>query len=110
MKNIAELKAIVADLTADLSEDDAVTLTTLIDRHYGWTGITFTRFDAETAYLNVIDDVDAEIPEDYWAFVQDSYDWSIGLPERLTERGWNTLHGIAQDYASGGTPLWVAPA
>ena len=94
MKSIDELKAIIADL----SEDDAVRLSNLIDRKFGWTGTTFTRQDAEQEYRNIVEDDEAEIPEDYWDFVQDSYGWSRGLPEQLTERGWDFLYGIAQDY------------
>ena len=94
--NNDELKALIANL----SEDDAVRLSNLIDRQFGWTGVSYTRQDAEEAYRNVTGD-DGDVPSDYWQFVQDSHEWRSGVQDSLTVRFWDIADEIARSYLEG---------
>lgn len=92
--DINELKA----LAATLSEDDAVRLATLFDRQFGWTGVTYTRRDAEDAYRKAVGDDTAVGGDKYWQYLQDSYDWHLAVRDALAERAWEIIDNLAREY------------
>ena len=81
-----------------LSEDDAVRLARLLDRKFGWTGVTYTRRDAEDAYRKAVGDDTAVGGDKYWQYLQDSYDWHLAVRDALSERAWEIIDNLAREY------------
>lgn len=88
---------IIQESIPSLTEDEALNVLLRLERQFGWTGTTFTRGDAETEWQNQQYDPetgltpDTPMPDDAWERVQQSWYWRKGLPEILTERGWELL-------------------
>jgi hypothetical protein len=76
------------------TEEEAVSLYHRMSNAFGWAGSIFTRADVE--------DIAGKVTEEQWEAVQQTYAWRKGVPERLTETGWDQVH-MAVDEA--GIPL-----
>lgn len=90
-------------LLPNLSEDGAFILFYAMCQKYGWAGTIFTRADAEQAWNTErfdgpYDESAVEpMPEDVWDAFLCSWAWRKGLPERLTELGWEIVADAARD-------------
>lgn len=61
---------------------------------FGWAGTVFGRADVE--------DIAGKITDAQWEAVQGTYEWRKGIPERLTETGWDIVH---MAVSAAGIPL-----
>lgn len=86
----------IKDFVNDLSEEQAIIAFHDMSNKFGWSGTFFTKADAESAWENIkYDDPEQpmeDIPESVWENIRRSWLWRKGLPERLTEIGWDMMY------------------
>lgn len=91
--------------TETISEEQAIDAYNVLRARFSWAGTIFTRLDAQTEwqlqrYENDQDGshLDMELSDDVWFRISSSYYWRKGLPDRLTEMGWEL---VAQAVTEG---------
>jgi len=90
-------------LVTGMTEEQALSLFWAMKNRFGWAGTVFTRSDAEQEWQNEQFDPATELtsdnpmPDDVWEAVQDSWYWHRGLPELMTERGWELVSQAVQE-------------
>lgn len=73
-----------------LNKDHASTTIRALMAKFGFAGTYFVREDVDSV-------VDREITDEEWDKVQDSWFWYKGIPDALTERGWDVLREAVDD-------------
>jgi nitrite reductase/ring-hydroxylating ferredoxin subunit len=87
----------ITECIGSLTEDEAISAIVAINTHFGFSGTVFTREDAQQEWQNQQYDPetgetpDTPMPDDAWQRVQDTWAWSKGLSDILTERGWELV-------------------
>lgn len=93
----------IGECIPDLTEDEALSVLFHLQTRFGWSGTMFTRGDAEQSWrewrpLSPGEDPnDLELPDELWDAVQGTWAWKKGIPEVLTERGWELLSDAIDD-------------
>lgn len=83
---------IIKESIGSLTADEAIDIIIAIEQRFGFVGTTFTRVDAEMEWRNQTDSTgDAEMPDEVWDRVQQSWYWHKGITDILTERGWGLV-------------------
>lgn len=70
--------------TFTLGEEEAFDILETLRDAFGWSGVEFSRGDAEEFFSKMM-------TEDEWDEVRYSWKWRKGLPSTLTERGWDIV-------------------
>ena len=99
-----ETKSAVLALLEGLDESEALSVFWTLEGQFGWAGTTFTRGDAETEWQaqtrsdeNGDEINDQPMPDEVWERVQQTWGWRKGIPEVLTERGWELVYLAVAD-------------
>lgn len=77
--------------TEIVTEDEAIMAYHQLARRFGWNGTFFTRSDAESSW-NEYHEQDEPLTDEVWGSIENSWEWSRGLSDLLTERGWEIVH------------------
>ena len=85
----------------DLTEDEALSVLYRLQTQFGWTGTVFTRGDAESDWQQSMPlspgEEPGELPDELWTAIQTTWAWKKGIPEVLTERGWDLVADAVRD-------------
>ena len=95
--------------TETITEDEAFRVYYALSQRFGWAGSFFTRGDAEGEWQSQQALAESPIPftDELWNDVTNTYWWSKGLPDRMTEDGWNLVAEAVREVMENNsvTPL-----
>lgn len=85
-----------------LTEDEAFRVFSEMQTKFGWTGTIFTRGDVEgmLEQYDPIHDGETinEFTDEQWDDFSSNKNWYRYCPEYLTEKGWDIIQGILDDW------------
>lgn len=84
---------------ATITEDEGLRLFFDLSQKFGWAGTIFTREDASSTWETFQEDGSKleAMPDEVWEAVRHTYYWRKGLPERLTEWGWDIVRDAVEE-------------